>query len=244
LKLLSFSGAAAVFLLAVVIYASGGWELTLPILTFVILSSAMSRLGRARKRRLDTVFEKGSTRDLRQVAANGGVAGLIAVLYVLRPDTAWQAAYLGSVAAVTADTWSTELGVLLSNRPRHLLTMRPVPRGTSGGVSPAGTLGGALGALLIALAGAAFQPEILLKPLPLVLFTLAGVAASLVDSLIGATVQAQYRCGACGAVTEKRTHCGAPALLRSGRRWITNDVVNTACAGAGAVLGWLVGFFL
>ena len=50
------------------------------ILTFFILSSLLSRLGRSAKARYDLIFEKGSRRDHAQVLANGGIAGALMVL--------------------------------------------------------------------------------------------------------------------------------------------------------------------
>lgn len=237
LRLLSASGSVATFLLAVLVYGTGGWMWTLPVVAFFLLSSALSRLGRARKRAFDGVFEKTSTRDAMQVAANGGVAGAIAVLARIAPWDGWFVLYLGALAAATADTWSTELGVLARGRVRSVLTLRPVPAGTSGGVSTAGTLGGALGAAVVAaigLWGSGMWDAGAVGVL--VLLTAAGLVGSLVDSMLGATLQAQYRCGYCGADTERRVHCHLPTTLVRGHSAIDNDLVNIACTVAGAAV--------
>ncbi len=253
--LLSLSGAVATFLLAIIVYGTGGLMYTLPIVAFFLLSSALSRLGRHRKRAFDGVFEKSSTRDAMQVIANGGIAGLIVVLAYIVPWDGWYPLYLASLAAATADTWSTELGVLARGRPRSILTLRPVPPGTSGGVSLAGTVGGALGAAVVSAIGLAsarigdvsnFMADVSnfmadasgITPhamQALLLLTACGLVGSLVDSILGATVQAQYSCGFCGAQTEQRTHCHLPTTLQRGHRAMTNDIVNIACTLAGAL---------
>jgi uncharacterized protein (TIGR00297 family) len=242
LHLLSASGSVATFLLAVLVHGAGGWAWTLPIVAFFLLSSALSRLGRARKRAFDGVFEKTSTRDAMQVAANGGVAGAIAVLARIAPWDGWFVLYLGALAAATADTWSTELGVLARGRVRSVLTLRSVPAGTSGGVSLAGTLGGALGAAVVAAIGmvgsGAWDAGVRDAGIwgPLAMLTAAGLAGSLVDSVLGATLQAQYRCGYCGGETERRVHCHLPTTLVRGRAAVDNDLVNIACTVAGAAV--------
>lgn len=55
-------------------------------------------------------------------------------------------------AAVAADTFSSELGILSSSPPRLITspTLRKVPPGTNGGVTLIGTLAGFLGAFVIA----------------------------------------------------------------------------------------------
>jgi uncharacterized membrane protein len=65
--------------------------------------------------------------------------------------------------------------------------------------------------------------------------TAAGFAGAVADSLLGAALQARYRCPACDAPTERRRHrCGAATARVGGVTWIDNDVVNffASCAGA------------
>ncbi|KAK2789825.1 hypothetical protein FQN51_002657 [Onygenales sp. PD_10] len=59
---------------------------------------------------------------------------------------------VANYAAVAADTYSSELGILSSSQPRLItsLTLRKVPKGTNGGVTIGGLLAGALGAFTIA----------------------------------------------------------------------------------------------
>ena len=71
----------------------------------------------------------------------------------------------------------------------------------------------------------------------------AGFSAALVDSLLGATVQAVYRCPRCKEEAEAPIHtCGQETVLMRGMPVITNDMVNLIATLAGAAIatasGW------
>jgi hypothetical protein len=79
-----------------------------------------------RNQDLSASFSKGGQRDAGQVLANGGLAGLFVVAHAVWPDQNWPwAAFAGTLAAVNADTWATELGVLSSALPRIITTFNP-----------------------------------------------------------------------------------------------------------------------
>jgi len=237
---LSGSGAVSTFLLGVVIFGTGNWEFSLPILLFFLLSSLLSKTGKQWKQKFADTFQKGGQRDIGQVLANGGVAGVIVLLWNYFPGDAWYFAFIGAVAAVTADTWATEIGVFSKRSPRSILNLKQVAPGTSGGISILGIAGALMGSFVIVFIGRLVttryqhmeQRESLFVAL-----ILSGLAGSLVDSLLGATLQAQYQCPACGKQTEKKIHCGNHATtLVSGFQRFDNDVVNAVCALFGAMI--------
>lgn len=238
-RFLSPNGSIATFLLAVLIYGTGGWMWTVPILTFFIASSLLSKYGKSRKKKLESIFDKTDKRDAGQVAANGGVAGAIILLYYLFPDQgSLFYYYIASIAAVTADTWGTEIGTLMKGKPRSIITLKPVDVGTSGGISILGIVGGTAGAVLV-VSTTLFFPEVHTESALLMAMVISGVVGSLVDSLLGATVQAQYR-SANGKLTERTKVDGIPTTLIRGYRWVTNDVVNWSCAAAGALTMYIL----
>jgi len=241
-RFLSASGAVATFILGTVIFGFGGWAWSVPILTFFILSSLLSRVGKAAKLRYDLIFEKGSERDYAQVLTNGGIAGLLMILYLFYPAPEFYLCYLGALAAATADTWGTEIGVLWGRNPRLITTFRPVPPGTSGGVTAYGSLGAFLGAFLLSLSGNPFLLGEFTHRLAAVLFVAAfsGFLGSLVDSYLGATVQVQYQCPVCHKITERTVHCqGAPTTAVRGVQWMNNDWVNFLATISGALFVYL-----
>ena len=242
-KFLDAGGAAVTFLLGTVIFGVGRWTFSAPILAFFFLSSLLSKLGRKRKRQVVGIFEKSSCRDLWQVLANGGIAVALLFLWNYFPDNFWYLLFLGSLAAVTADTWGTEIGILSKSIPRSIINFKKVPIGASGGITVLGTAGAALGSLILVTVGWLFSPHASPRTMggyEFAIVLIAGLLASLVDSVLGATVQAQYRCPACGKTTEKTLHCNAQVTqLQRGFRWINNDVVNAFCALSGVLLVWV-----
>ncbi len=94
--------------------------------------------------------------------------------------------FAGALAAICADTWATEIGLLGSSIPRLITTWKPVEPGTSGGITWLGTSGGFLGAGFIA----AFS-SILLKT-PAAPIWISGFAAMILDSLMGALIEGRH----------------------------------------------------
>ncbi|MCG8346123.1 MAG: DUF92 domain-containing protein [Chlorobiales bacterium] len=246
-KFLNNSGATATFLLGTTIFGIGGLVWTVPLLTFYLLSSILSKLGKKRKAQFDLVFEKGSQRDAGQVCANGGIAWIIMIVYSLTGEPAYFFAYLGTLAAVQSDTWATEIGTMWPNpKARLITTMKPVPVGTSGGVSFPGTLGAFIGALLICASAILMQVGWLIDfgvVQSFMLIGLSGLVASLVDSFFGATIQAQYYDPVREKVTERTSSFRSDGTvvenkLIKGYRYVNNDVVNTLCALSGCALAF------
>jgi uncharacterized protein (TIGR00297 family) len=236
---LSRSGAAAATLLGTVIFGLGGFPWAVIMMVFFITSSALSRVFGKRKAGLNEKFSKGSERDAAQVLANGGIAGVFALLHAFFPDSPlmWLG-FCGALAGANADTWATELGVLSRAGAVLITTGKPVERGTSGGISWFGTLAAFSGALLVALFStvlwgwATGLPDSLMAGvLRTVGLAAAGLLGSLVDSLIGATIQAIYTCPNCQKETERHPlhSCGTPTTLVRGLPWMDNDWVNISC---------------
>jgi uncharacterized protein (TIGR00297 family) len=223
---LSAGGTLAAVLVGSATAAGAGWR-GLVLLFAFFLSSTWLTPG-------------GGGRRAAQVAANGGIAALAALLARVNPI--WMPACAGALAAAAADTWATEIGGRSRAAPRLITTGAVVPPGTSGAVSWLGSAGGAAGAVCIAALAALIGLVGRHAALPV---AVGGIAGGLADSLLGATVQARYRCPACGVVGETRRHsCGTSGDLAAGLAWMTNDTVNLAATlvgGAVAVLPVLLG---
>lgn len=226
------SGAIAGFVLGTAIYAAGAayWAV---LMVFFISSTLLGRLSPGRRKAIHTVQSKGSRRDAWQVIANIGAATVAAIAIAAGGGVAAVRAFAASMAAATADTWSSEVGVLSRRAPVSIRTLSAAVPGISGAVSRLGLIAGGAGALIVAVVGAValelhspvntLRSEVLMTAL--MVFVL-GVFGTLLDSVLGATIQAQYKTED-GRMTEKpRDSAGVKNTLVSGISWITNDVVN------------------
>lgn len=235
-RLLTPGGAFAQFGLGTILLGLGGWKWTVPMLVFFILSSIISRIGKSRKTSAEGFFEKSSRRDAGQVIANGGIAGAITLIWHFAGTDSLYIAYLGAVAAATADTWATEIGTLSRSSPMLLTTLQRVEAGRSGAVSFMGTAAGLAGSAVVFFSGIWWLHDTF--PGIAVFVVLGGIFGSTVDSFLGATVQAQYECRICKKITERSEHCGKKSTLLKGVRQLNNDAVNLLCTASGAASAW------
>jgi uncharacterized protein (TIGR00297 family) len=236
-RALSAGGAVAAFAVGTCTFGAGGLAGTAILLAFFISSVGLTRVGRARKRRLTDVA-KGGPRDALQVLANGGVA-TACILAALGGGNRWSVAFAGAYAAATADTWGTEIGTLAAALPRSLFTARTLATGLSGGITAAGTAAEAAGALFIALvaAGTGLAPDLRAAAA----IAAGGIAGAFADSALGASVQERRWCPACERLCENDPHaCGTETIHRGGLSWMSNDMVNFLATFAGAAVALAV----
>ncbi|MBN1532896.1 MAG: DUF92 domain-containing protein [Spirochaetes bacterium] len=220
-------GLAAGVATGTVVYCAGGPWSWCVMGAFVVSSSLLGGYRKGEKRNMARIQEKGGRRDWLQVMSNGAVGCAMILLHRTIGGPLFLLLFAVAFASANADTWAGELGSLARRPPRSIVTFREVPRGTSGGVSVPGLLASLAGASFIALVclggAAACGAEL---PVRWVLWIAAGgFSGSVIDSLLGATVQAQYRDGS-GLITERRREKGMPARLVRGFAFITNDTVN------------------
>lgn len=225
---LTLRGATAAAAVGTALFAGGGTAGAALLTTFFVSGSLLTKVSLARRDRLD--LQSGG-RHARQVLANGSWAAIGALLVPV-----WEGGWpllLGALAAAQADTWATELGAFSPEQPRLISSGRAVPPGTSGGVTLLGTAGGAAGAAVLTAVGGLLG----LPRTALAAGFVGGLVGMMLDSLLGATLQATYFCESCGSAAETQEHgCGRTLALTRGWVWLDNDVVNLAASGSGGVL--------
>lgn len=237
-KFLDLGGLIAAMSVGTVIFISGGLRWIAPLALFFLLSSLLTRFAASRQKSDKTGY---SPRTAKQVFANGGVAAIAALGYLFYPETGAQLLFLGSLAAATSDTWSTEIGSFSKTDPRMITTFRVVDKGVSGGISLTGIAGGTAGAVLLGVSGILIFPGDYYTSSGIYIVIFAGLFGNVIDSFLGALLQSKFVCVVCGKIRERKFHCDKPTNHESGIRFVDNEVVNFVCALSGGVVALLLG---
>ena len=249
LRLLTVAGGLGAVAVGTLAFAIGGWPLWLLLMWFFgssnVASKLMARSAVKRNGGATASRKHSGPRTLRQVLANSVPFLACALAYTATGEPWLLLLASGALAASTADTWASEVGVYSRRPPVNILTREPMQRGLSGGVSPLGlaatVVGAVTSAFLAMLLFHAFGYAIPTGPDAFFFNIACGVVGSLVDSVLGVVMQAKYRCpnDAEGGLVETPP-CGAQAALVSGYAWVTNDAVNLMSGIAVVLLGLLV----
>ena len=147
------------------------------------------------------------------MVCNGGVASGCGLIYlgvvgmrevplsgVADASSLLSLAVLSALSCSCGDTWASEVGSVIGGKPRLITSFRTVPTGTNGGITTVGVACSIAGGALIGLThyltlllfweGAEFHVTSWAGQLDLVwVGAVSGLAGSLIDSLLGATLQ-------------------------------------------------------
>ncbi|KAF1943230.1 UMP1-domain-containing protein [Clathrospora elynae] len=200
-----------------IVHAIHPWSVFFGLLAvFFLAGTAVTRVKHDIKAKL-TQSASGSSggegsRNHVQVIANSGIASVLILLHLWqlkkegrygdkelcwhRGSDALLVGIVANYAAVAADTFSSELGILSKSKPRLITApWRVVPPGTNGGVTVTGLGAGLLGALIISATSTLLLPfckdwNFVEKTSYTLALTAAGFSGTLLDSLLGALFQA------------------------------------------------------
>ena len=116
-------------------------------------------------------------------------AGIVfSLLFLISSQPIFIYLFISVVAAVTADTWASEIGPVFHKKCFSISGWRTATSGVSGGVSITGTLGAFAGSFLVSmLALVGFFPKMDFQMV--LILALAGFLASFVDSVLGAFLE-------------------------------------------------------
>lgn len=202
----ALAGGLACFLL----FAGAGPAAFATLAALFLMTWVSTRLGYRRKLALG-LAEQRDGRNAGQVLTNLAVAALASVAFSATGNRLWLLAALAALAEAATDTVASEIGQSSSHAPLLITTFQPVPAGTDGGITLAGSIAGLAAGLVIAvvaaMAGLLVQSQLWIP-------VAAGFAGMLIDSILGATLQR--------------------------RGWISNQAVNLFSTLAAAALAYAI----
>ncbi|MFN7990795.1 MAG: DUF92 domain-containing protein [Candidatus Micrarchaeia archaeon] len=158
-----------------VLAAYGGPGYLALMLIFFLLAIAVTKYEYEIKRDMGLYEHE---RGWENVLSNGLLPSILAVM----SPAIGPIPFISCLAAVTADKFGSEIGVLDPHDPVSIMSLKPVKPGTSGGISLLGTVGSLAGSCAIGFfAMAVFG----ISPTQALLAGLAGLAGSVADTLFG-----------------------------------------------------------
>lgn len=197
---------------------------------YLFLGQIVTKVGFTEKEELGIAEKRGGRRGPENVwgSALTGVICAGAAATVARTGDAflglsfdtWALGYVASLATKLADTFASEIGKAYGKTTFLITTLERVPRGTEGAVSLEGTVASVVGGLLLPMY--AYGVVGLIGGLDgVAVATFAAFVATMVESLIGATLQE-----------------------KEGMSWMTNEVVNFFNTVIGATLAMFMSFVI
>lgn len=184
---LSVPASLAGGLIGYLVFAGAGFAGLLMLAAFFILGTLATSHRKELKARMHADGHHEQQRKAGQVFANGGMAALSGILALIDPAHAalYRMMLAASLASATADTLSSELGMVYGRHFYNVLTFKKDQRGLDGVISLEGTLLGAAGAVVIAgIYSVAFGFE-----KGSLLIVVAGILGNLMDSVLGASLE-------------------------------------------------------
>jgi uncharacterized protein (TIGR00297 family) len=217
------SGSFAGLVLGLSILLFGGWNWFFIFIAFFLVGSMATKFRLEEKVAKEVSEEKKGARNWKNAVSNGLPAALAAIAYTFNPIAS--VFFSSSISSALADTLATEIGVLSKRMPRLITNpAKKVRVGYSGGLTIEGYIAAFLGALIISLLSHLLGVLNCYKGF--IAITLAGLAGCTIDSLIGATIQAKFRCTACGKEVELVHHCGKMCEHIGGIKGFGNNSTN------------------
>jgi len=197
--------------LGTLLLGSLGWAGWWAVVLYLALGSLVTRLGFRTKQQRGLAEGRGGRRGPENVWGSAATGAALAVLTVLptAPVALLELGFAASFAAKLADTCGSEIGKRWGRHTLLITTLQPVPPGTEGAISLEGTAASLLGSAVMATL--MLRLGLLSDGAAWLLVTLVGLAATLMESWIGAALQPRWR-------------------------WLSNELVNAIQTLLAAVL--------
>jgi uncharacterized protein (TIGR00297 family) len=212
-KVLTTTGICHAWGLGLTVWGCLGWQGYLIILSYLIVGSGVTRVGKDIKEAKGIAEKRDGARGPENLWGSAATGAVCAVGQAIAPNPLWLLAYVASLSTKLADTTASEIGKAYGKSTFLITTLKPVPAGTEGAISLEGMIAGVFGSLLIATLG--WAVGLLASPWEVLWCAIAAFIANNIESLIGAAFQDKYE-------------------------WLTNEIVNGINTTIGAAIAVLI----
>ena len=225
-KALTLGGIVLAVIMDIIITVSLGNFGFCVLITFFagsVIADKIKKHGKkAKQKETEPIEKRGDCRDVVQVFANGGVAMIAAIAYLISGEMIFVFAFCASLAEAFADTAASGLG-FFAKRTYDVFRLKKCEGGLSGGMSLLGTFSSLVASAVISLVVLLFG---VVDAAGFAIIFISGFLGSVFDSMLGSLLQVKYRCTVCKSIVEREVHCGAKTEKYRGLSFISNDTVN------------------
>lgn len=225
-KALTLGGIVLAVIMDIIITVSLGNFGFCVLITFfagsVIVDKIKKHGKKTKQKETEPIEKRGDCRDVVQVFANGGVAMIAAIAYLISGEMIFVFAFCASLAEAFADTAASGLG-FFAKRTYDVFRLKKCEGGLSGGMSLLGTFSSLVASAVISLVVLLFG---VVDAAGFAIIFISGFLGSVFDSMLGSLLQVKYRCAVCKSIVEREVHCGAKTEKYRGLSFISNDTVN------------------
>ncbi len=225
-KALTLGGIVLAVIMDIIITVSLGNFGFCVLITFfagsVIVDKIKKHGKKTKQKETEPIEKRGDCRDVVQVFANGGVAMIAAIAYLISGEMIFVFAFCASLAEAFADTAASGLG-FFAKRTYDVFRLKKCEGGLSGGMSLLGTFSSLVSSAVVSLVVLLFG---VVDAAGFAIIFISGFLGSVFDSMLGSLLQVKYRCTVCKSIVEREVHCGAKTEKYRGLSFISNDTVN------------------
>ena len=140
------------------------------------------------------------------------------------------------MAESLSDSLASDIGVLSKRPPINILTFKKSIKGLSGNISLLGICLSLIGSLIISSIFYIFYHQFS----SFLAILLSGFLGTIVDSVLGSTIQVKYKCQKCLQITEREEHCQIKTKYYKGFKFINNDCVNFLSNVSTSIISYII----
>lgn len=176
-----------------------------------------------RKKIIKINKEKSERRNIKQIFVNGICGSISIIIYNLTNDKLFMILAIICIGGCLIDSISSDIGSLSKTMPIDIIGFKKMKNNVSGGITILGTTSALVAAILLGiLAGILFK----IKIIKIFIISLLIFSQTIIDSILGSTLQVKYKCLACGEIIEEKFHCQIETKIYKGYKFINNNIVN------------------
>ena len=212
-KKLTLPGIIAAWIMGIIITYCGGISAFIALTATFVLTILSDKLKKV---------QDDKQRNIYQIFSNVLTASICTILYYIKKADLFLVMYYAVINSSLADTLASSIGSLSKETPRHPLIFRKMKKGESGAVSLLGISASILSGFIIGGIYYFISGNIV----NYLIIILMGMIGAYFDSLLGAYVQAKYKCKVCRKQVEEPIHHDKECKLVKGYRFMDNNTVN------------------